>query len=278
MQVKTVQQKELGRPFIILYDSGSDGILINTRAVPLGATPTFSANKQITTMANGTFDTPRSVWLDQIRLPEFTNSRCIKGVQAKLFDSSTCRYDVILGRDFLRAAGIRLCFNTGNVQWMDRIMQMETVSFYEAQGLYADFEDFEEEEDRELLSAEGRQIYWICRAYQKVSPQECAEAQSHLSAEERQKFQQVLEKYVEVFDGKLGCYPHEKIKIRLKSGARLVHKRPYTVPYVREDTVKCELKHLVQESVLRPCGATDWAFPTFIIPKKDYSTLGQRFS
>ena len=184
-----------------------------------------------------------------------------------------CRYDVILGRDFL----VRLCFNTDTVQWMDRMVEMKPVSFYEVQGMYADFEDVEEEEDHELFSAE-EPTKILDRAYQKISPEECAEAQNHLSAEERQKFQQVLEKYVDVFDGKLGCYPHEKIKIRLKSGARLVHKRPYTVPYVREDTVKCELKHLVQESVLRPCGATDWAFPTFIIPKKDYSTLGQRFS
>ena len=270
MQVKTVQQKELGRPFIILYDSGSDGILINTRAVPLGATPTFSANKQITTMANGTFDTPRSVWLDQIRLPEFTNSRCIKGVQAKLFDSSTCRYDVILGRDFLRAAGIRLCFNTGNVQWMDRIMQMETVSFYEAQGLYADFEDFEEEEDRELLSAEGRQIYWICRAYQKVSPQECAEAQSHLSAEERQKFQQVLEKYVEVFDGKLGCFPHKQ-ENHYTTQARSTTGTQASVPSTlsKERNFQARITAPNSRRRLRPCGATDCAFPTFIIPKKD---------
>jgi len=97
---------------IVFYDSGIDGTLINTRAVPLGATPAISVNAQITTTANRTFTMSRSVWLDQIRLPEFMNRRCIKGVQAKLFDSSTCRYDVILGKDLLRAAGIRLCFNT----------------------------------------------------------------------------------------------------------------------------------------------------------------------
>ena len=109
---------------------------------------------------------------------------------------------------------------------MDRMVEMKPVSFYEFQGMYADFEDVEEEEDHELFSAEGPTKI-LDRAYQKVSPEECAEAQSHLSGEERHKVQQVLEKYADVFDGKLGCCPHEKINIRLKPGALPVHKRPY---------------------------------------------------
>jgi len=117
---------------------------------------------------------------------------------------------------------------------------MKPVSFYEVQGMYAAFENAEEEEDHVLVSAE-EPTKILNRAYQKVSPEECAEAQSHLSVEERHKFQQVLEKYVDVFDGKLGCYPHEKINIRLKSGARPVQKCPYLVPYPREDTFKREL-------------------------------------
>jgi len=74
---------------------------------------------------------------------------------------------------------------------------------------------------------------------------------------------------VEVFDGKLGCYPHKKINIRLKLGVRLTYKRPYPVPYLRKETFKRELQHLIREGALRPFRATDWAFPTFLIPKKN---------
>ena len=67
---------------------------------------------------------------------------------------------------------------------------------------------------------------------------------------------QVLDKYTDVFDGKLGCYPHEKINIQLKPGAKPIQKQPYPVPYKREELFKEELKHLVREGVLRECGAT----------------------
>ena len=56
--------------------------------------------------------------------------------------------------------------------------------------MYADFEDIEEEENHELFSTEGPTKI-LYRAYQQVSLGKCAEAQSHLSAEERHKFQQV---------------------------------------------------------------------------------------
>jgi len=115
MKVKTIQNTAVGRPLVILYNSGSDGSLINGRTLPKGVVSIVSEVQQVTTTANGTFDTLRSVWLEVIRLPEFANNKCIKGVQAKIFDSPTCCYDVILGRDFLRAAGIKLCFSSNTM-------------------------------------------------------------------------------------------------------------------------------------------------------------------
>ena len=72
------------------------------------------------------------------------------------------------------------------------------------------------------------------RAYKKVTLEECTEAQTHLSAEERQAFKEDLETDTDGFDGRLGCYSHTKINIRLKPSAKPVHMKHYPVRWVND--------------------------------------------
>jgi len=55
----------------------SEGLADADEATKKGVVPIVSEVQQVTTTSNGTFDTSRSVWLEEIRLPEFANNRCI---------------------------------------------------------------------------------------------------------------------------------------------------------------------------------------------------------
>jgi hypothetical protein len=72
-----------------------------------------------------------------------------------------------------------------------------------------------------------------------------------------------------MFDGTLGVYPHKKVHIDIDPNAKPVHSRPYPVPRIHLKTFKKELNHLVRIGVLAAQQESEWALPSFIVPKKD---------
>jgi hypothetical protein len=57
--------------------------------------------------------------MQNLRLPEFDKSRIIYSQKDLIFQSETCKYDVILGADFLTKTGIDVKYSTGTMEWFD---------------------------------------------------------------------------------------------------------------------------------------------------------------
>jgi hypothetical protein len=92
---------------------------------------------------------------------------------------------------------------------------------------------------------------------------------THLSTEEQTKLLQLLERHKPLFDGTLGYWNHEEYDIELQADAKPYHARAYPIPKVREQTLRTEIERLCSIGVLRKVNRSEWAAPTFIIPKKD---------
>jgi hypothetical protein len=103
----------------VLLDSGSTTIMINQKFLPRHCQPCKIPNsRKISTLA-GSYISSEMVVLCNLRLPELDKNCNIDQLKALIFDAESCKYDVILGADFLSKTGIDVKYSTGTVEWFD---------------------------------------------------------------------------------------------------------------------------------------------------------------
>ena len=80
----------------------------------------------------GAFETYRSVEITKMRLPQLHPMRKLALPQtARIFDAKACKYDVILGRDFLRQKEIKVDLSANSICWLDEVIKMDGFKFFE---------------------------------------------------------------------------------------------------------------------------------------------------
>jgi hypothetical protein len=72
-----------------------------------------------------------------------------------------------------------------------------------------------------------------------------------------------------LFDGTLGDWNRPPVSIEMKDGAKPYHGRPYPIPQIHKATLMKEIDRHMGIGVLTRQSSSQWASPTFIIPKKD---------
>jgi hypothetical protein len=76
-------------------------------------------------------------------------------------------------------------------------------------------------------------------------------------------------KYELLFDGTLGDWKTKPVSFQSKEGVSPYHGQAFPVPKVYKETIIKEVERLCQLGVLERQPASEWALPSFIIPKKD---------
>ena len=75
--------------------------------------------------------------------------------------------------------------------------------------------------------------------------------------------------FEDLFNGTLGKFTHPDYSLKLKEGVKPYHARSFPVPKVHHQLLKNEVERLCRIGVLKRVNRSEWAAPTFIIPKKD---------
>ena len=157
LKAKSIQNTLMHRDLTALIDSGSTGTMIKRSALPYGTRTSRGQTKQTTT-TNGILESSDAATIQSIKCPEF--NRIIPDITGDIFNSPTCRYDVILGRKDIAKLGIKLNFANQTVEWLDHSIPMRSTTRSIPEPL-------QEAIDSELFAAEPIKI--LERNYQSVT-------------------------------------------------------------------------------------------------------------
>ena len=170
-------------------------------------------------------------------------------------------YDVILGRDIMQDLGIDLLSSSDTIAWDGAEIPMKD------EGSSGDL--FHIKDSKSVDDATERLKSILDAKYTQADLAEICREQEQLSSEEQTLLLEILKRHEAVFDGTLGTWNAEPYNIELKEGAEPHHARSYPIPHVHTNTLKMEVQRLCDIGVLKKVNRSEWAAPTFIIPKKD---------
>ena len=196
----------------------------------------------------------------QLSLPELHSKKLIEWRFHVAEDMGA--YDMIIGRDILSFLGIDISFSRQVISWEGAEMP------FKPKGATLETA-YHVEEAMSVQEATDRIKAILDAKYEAADLEQVCSAQDQLNTEQQQKLLALLNRHAALFDGTLGKWNHEPVDLELKPDAEPYHARPYPIPRCHAETLKMEVERLCQVGVLKRVNRSEWAAPSFIIPKKD---------
>ena len=271
IKTKRGRNKSKVKLFKILFDSGATGNLIADYLV--GREDKTKISGVTYTTANGNFTTKEAcdVTFD---MPEFSSRKTVD-LNFNVFKNTTnIPYDMIVGTEALDTLGVKLDFENNTVKWDKVKIEMKTnaecFDLVNSHKLYTLFTTVvSDDEPAEVKEASKRVEGILDAVYEKADITKIVNECKHLSIEQRNDLFILLNKHKSLFDGTLGEWDTPPVSLEVKPGERPFHGKAYSIPHVYEQTLKKEVQRLIDIGVLEKCSDSEWASPTFIIPKKN---------
>ena len=243
----------------VLLDSGASASIIHQSYVRKNNYDFRKTSANAWTTMAGSFSTSYETTIN-LTLPELNPTAHISAKMHMTENKSN--YDVIFGRDLLRELGISLDFKNNTVTWQHIEIPMKPKDCT-VRGHFAI------EESVNVKQATSRIKKILDAKYEKANLKQLVKKLNYLTKTEQKLLLKTLRKYESMFDGTLGDYTGSKYKIELQDGVKPYHAKPFPIPKVHEETLRKEVERLVQIGVLKRVNNSEWAAPTFIIPKKN---------
>ena len=260
----------------VLLDSGSDGdLLFHEKGTPMHF-PYLTRQVPLSWhTSNGSFLTKGRSEVT-LKFFEYSNSReytvTPDVVEYDKRKMTKPVYDLILGCKTMKELGIVLDFRTKQITIDEFILPMRNINSLASTKIEKAWavNNSMAQEPMSTKKATQRVVEILDANYEKADLQAVVDATGpHLSLHDKNKLLELLKEFEELFDGTLGDWRTEPVSFELKEGAKPYHGRPYPVPKIRKETTIKELNRLCELGVMEFQPASEWASPSFIIPKSD---------
>ena len=266
-------------PVMCLIDSGSSHSFLRIKSLPAAFRQFLTNTMTEEPNAAGTRWQTRAGYFNtagiasiRFMLPEFTTKpkfEYLIHIDTSGFNTGS-PYDMVIGREFLQELGMNIKFSScetefegATVPMRDRNTLQDVVPTLKDQAI---FESFESEASQALVS---RMTRILESKYEPADLNKVVQNCKDLTNSQKDLLLNTLKQHELLFDGNLGAWKMGPVKITLKDpNVKPYHARPCTIPRIYEDTVKKEINQLVQRGVLKQVNRSEWAAPTFIVPKK----------
>jgi hypothetical protein len=162
--------------------------MIKRSALPKGViTKVFGDTKLVRTLA-GHLKTQEVVMMQDIRLPEFNESRCINQQKVIVFDNNNVKYDIILGTNFLSMTGIKLNYSEGNLEWFDCSIPLCPPGGLDSKEFGAMEDMFHIQVEDEIFGEDWLECFTteiLDAKYEKTDAAEVMKRRTHLNAHQK---------------------------------------------------------------------------------------------
>jgi hypothetical protein len=184
------------------------------------------------------------------------------------------QYDLILGTVSMKEFGIILNFRDKMITIDETILPMREISKLQGSSmlhaLWGNHSLAMELQSTQNATERATQI--LDAKYTKADLRSVVRDNFKLLKDDQQKkLLQLLNNYESLFDGTLGDWKTKPVSFQLKEGASSYHGRAFPAPKIHKDTLIKEVDRLVKLGVLEWQPALEWASPSFIMPKKNYT-------
>ena len=161
----------------------------------------------------GTYKSSAMVVMHNLRFLELDKNRNIEQHKAFIFESDNCKYDVILGADFLTKTGIDVKYSTKNIEWFENSLPLRDPHLlkdkdFESMATILDVQQEAESFGMDWYDPNCYAVEILDAKYEMVHIDDVIKQLGHLTIQQKADIKRVLSKFSKLFDGTLGVYPH----------------------------------------------------------------------